>query len=674
MGSFLDKLRTTITETQARQITNLLVKKKESGEITNLEEFRSRLSELTAKLLADHITPSLQLFLGELNQVIDSETFNFMLDRIRDDLETSFIESNSLSDILDAHKTIINNVLIKSIKLGIAELEAKVSTYEFLARNTSGFDNAQFNTFKGAQNLRTSRTDLNFNVLFRDPRTNGLLENDVTLDLIGESILLAGNVSLSVIPKSIRQIFDSTSTQSVSQVAFESSNINNVIDGSDGTFWVYSILQQNAQPKITVKLELDLGNYFDINFVNIQAATIFPMILEELQYIDTNGLVQTLQFTDDITNTPTSVYFNRITTNKLFLIFSQKNALELQYTNKTIADNYDKAVLGQSSNIDIDSIALQVKELITSSRIIQDVLLLPANVDNATQQRVFDYSIGFDNISVGYSTFKQSSVFVSSPVTINSLAQLAIKSKETRPMQLADIISMSSDTYPTEDVGQYFHGSIEYWGILFNYESNAQLIDIDIIPLLPVGVERIYHESLVLGTAITSNINNTGTLMFYTKHFNQNDIDNIKLYRNGTLLTYMIDWVIDDSITNDIVAPSGNPNLVGIRIVNPSLTDFYTVSYTPLISNSRAHPIDVADMSLESSSSFIKIVDLVGDGSVRIGLDNISYVSSKKNDGKVTSYSKIYLAIILRRSSPNENLSPAVQEYLLLTSSTSNGQ
>ena len=182
----------------------------------------------------------------------------------------------------------------------------------------------------------------------------------------------------------------------------------------------------------------------------------------------------------------------------------------------------------------------------------------------------------------------------------------------------------------------------------------------------------------MLSNTVNSNIPNVGILMFYTKHFDNTDILNIKVYRNGTLLTYNIDWLIEDSLTNDVISPSGKPNSVAIRILHPTLTDFYTVTYLPLQSNTRAHPVDTTNIDLQDSNSLIKIIDLVGDGSVRNGIDNILYISPKKNAGKITAYSNIYLSIIIRRNSINENLTSSVEEYLLLSSSNNmdkfNGQ
>ncbi len=662
MGAYLDKLKTTLSDIQSRQITNLLVKNKESGEIGTLEEFRNRLNELTGKLLSEKITPSLELFFGQFDQLINSDTFNFMLERIRDDLEAAFSESNSLSEVLSSHKNIINNVLLKSIQYGVTELESKVNMYEFLASNRLGLNNAIFNTFKASQQSFLDRTSKDSNILFRDPRSKITIIDDAVIDISSESLFLR-NTSELIPVKTVRQIFDEETPQSEDQVGFQSSKIENIIDNSQGTFWSYSILQRTPKSKIFSKIELDLGNYSEINFILIEAANPFPFTLERIEYFDSNNQLQSLTVEEEIFNTPKNIYISHILTNKIFLLFSQSNFIEVQYSIKDNSINYDQAVMSESSLIDIESIETQIKNVITSSKLIKNTFLLPES-KSLVLQKFYDYSIGFDNIKVGRSLFKQNSIFVSSPIAVDRLAQIALKSKEKRPVEISGSISMTSNTYPVVDEGQYFHGSIEYWATSYNYDEQGQLIDIITFPILPIGINRIYHENLILSNQIgNSSIKNAGRLMFYCDHLSEDDISNIKVYRNGTLLIHETDWVIEDFLTNDIAPPSGTPNSVGIKIIFPTSTDFYTVSYSPVISNTRALPIN----SVLGNVSHI--IDQSGDGTVRIGLNNIIYISDHKNGGKVVDNSKLYLSIILRRSSPDEHLSPSVEEYLLSFSS-----
>jgi len=682
MGIYLDKLRSTLTEVQTAQITNLLLKQKDSGEIRNLEEFRAKLTELTSKLLEDKISPSFQLFIGKLETIIDSDTYNFMLERIRDDLETIFNESNTLSEVIDAHINLINNVVLRAIKLGLAELDNKVSMYEFLARDTNGFTGAQFNTFKAIQQLSTSRSAANSTILFTDPRSLSIVENDAIADPIGERLTLGTSENKIIDIKSARQIFDSEATQSEELVQFSNSDINNILDNSLGTYWFYSILQkQQLVDGITSKIELSLSNIVDINFIEFETASSYPMTLVRIDYFDTNNILQSIPINEILTKFK-KVQFNKITTNKLIIVVQQINALELQYEQKPRVNNFVNALSSAKQPVDTDSIETEIRNTITSSRLLNDILAFDDTRTIGSQKKHYDYTIGFDNIRVGYGVYIEESIFTSSQLNVFDLRQIALKAKELRPIEIDGVITMTNDTYPVSGIiadSMYFHGSNEYWALLQNFSDDDLLIDIDTVPLTPIGVERIYHERLVLTHKVhNSTINNAGRLIHYASTLEAN-LDEIDVYRNGTLLVRGDDWDItptnfesvDADLTNDIVSPTGKPNRIFLHIFSPLQTDYYTVSYTPLLSNTRITPHDIftAGDSLQSITSGGIVIDLIGDASATIGQNNIVYINPNKNNGKITSYTKINLIVILRRNSSNLDLTPTVEEYLLLTSS-----
>ena len=168
--NYLDKFRSTLPETQGNQIRKLLRQKRDTGEIVSLDEFRANLAELTQELLAQKITPSLQLFLGEQGDLIASDTYNFMLDRIKDDLEAVFIEATRIDEILNAHNQLIRNVALQTMYLAINELESKVKIYSFLngAGLHQGFDTAQFNTFRLSDSIALGRATPDAPIVYRD--------------------------------------------------------------------------------------------------------------------------------------------------------------------------------------------------------------------------------------------------------------------------------------------------------------------------------------------------------------------------------------------------------------------------------------------------------------------------------------------------------------------------
>jgi len=151
-------------------------------------------------------------------------------------------------------------------------------------------------------------------------------------------------------------------------------------------------------------------------------------------------------------------------------------------------------------------------------------------------------------------------------------------------------------------------------------------------------------------------------LRFYTGDNNSD----VVVYRNGTALTYSVDWDFVESSDPDIgaltntVPGSGSPMKRGIYILNAvQPLDIYTVSYTPVVSNTKTLP---------SETTLLKVVDLIGDQSARITNQNIIILDSQKGSYTV-SYADMYLVILMRRNSAKENFSPAVEEYMLVTGS-----
>jgi hypothetical protein len=673
MGVYLDKLRSTLNDVQSKHITNLLHKQKNSGEISNLEQFRTRLSELTDQILSDKVSPSLEVIFGNLNQVIDSTTYNFMLDRIKDDLESIYSEVNTLDEISAAHSNIINNVVLKAIKFGVSELENKISLYEFLANNQDGFSKSLFNTFSAAQDNRTFRTDSDVGILFQDPRSRELIESDVTIDTLGEKIVLGADFLSYVSVKNISQIFDNEATQSEDIVAFADANINNVIDGAKGTYWTYSILQKQINPTgVTAKFELDLGANTDINFIEIESASIYPMNLIRIEYLDSNGISSNINIFEKLLNRTNRISFAKINAKKIKIVVQQLNALEVQYENKIISDNWDSIMSKNNPELSVDSISDEIHKSITSSKLLETAFMLEPSVIPGVQKKYFDYIIGFDNIRIGYSEYAIESIFVSSSVQIQNLQQIGLKAKELRPLEFGGAINFTEDTYPVGDVG-YFHSSIEYNAILQNFNDKNQLVDINIISLLPTGVTYINHERLFLSSKVgITDIPNVGVLRFYVSHFMPEQKADIKVYSNGTLIVIDTDWIIEAyPFTNDNIPPNGLPNTMGIRILRPNLNDFYTVSYMPLLSNTRANPINLDNINIEFDTGTymptgIKIIDLIGDASATIDKNNIINISSQKHNGQTIAYTKLNLTVILRRNSINNHLSSAVDEYTLL--------
>jgi len=144
MGQYLERFADTIGKTQTKQILKLLNKKRNSGQIRTLEEFSKQFENLVRELQSTVLTPSLKIWMANKEEFTDSESHNFMLERVQDDLEAAFQEANNIDNIQHSHEAIVRDVILKNLRAGLAELQAKISLYEFINKDTRGFDSAIF--------------------------------------------------------------------------------------------------------------------------------------------------------------------------------------------------------------------------------------------------------------------------------------------------------------------------------------------------------------------------------------------------------------------------------------------------------------------------------------------------------------------------------------------------
>ena len=97
-----------------------------------------------------------------------------------------------------------------------------------------------------------------------------------------------------------------------------------------------------------------------------------------------------------------------------------------------------------------------------------------------------------------------------------------------------------------------------------------------------------------------------------------------------------------------------------IRISNvTSLLDIYTVSYTPLVSNS---------YSGTSNTGLLQTIDLTGDNCAKIVKNNFIKIDKTRLSYNI-GYMDTYLMIIMRLNTANQNYSPHLEEYMLVSGS-----
>jgi hypothetical protein len=328
--------------------------------------------------LAERITPTLKLFDAIPGADTSSEQYNEMLDRIRDDLEAGFAEADNIDAVINAHNNLINTVALKSLRYGINELESKISLYEFLNKSIKGFDNALFNTFRESLNNVTSRADSAASLTYIDPlKKEGIdVDENAEVDLVGERLILGPTIKNYLKIREVQWLSNSNSIRSELNVAFSNSKLSNLIDNQNNTYWVEPILLSKIRTSgVPMEICLSLNASQDVNFVEIEPASNFPMVLTGIDYFDSNNSRQSSDTVEIIVNGPTRINFGKITSRCVILKFRQDNYKEIQFKKKPGESNFHKAVLGQSSNtVDKDSVTEDLQELLSSDFILTDAM------------------------------------------------------------------------------------------------------------------------------------------------------------------------------------------------------------------------------------------------------------------------------------------------------------
>lgn len=643
MQKYLSKIGSSIAKNQFARLARILDDQQRSGHFATIEQFQNRLNTLMADLFQKKISPLLTQFLAIPGLQIDSETYNFMLDRVEDDLYIAFEEALKIEEILNSHQLVIRDIILRNLKHALGDLEAKVSAYEILAVLPYEFTKFLYDHFTRAASTRLKRT-IDTDILFVDPRleTKILATSDANIDQVGKYLTLPEDEVIWISVLHVRQIFDSEAVFTENDVEPEEIKLSNLIDERLGTYWTRLYLfEDSTQASVKTKLEFDFGGIKEINFVEIEPALIRKIDLESVSYIDRNDVLVTINDTSqEIEHHRTKIIFRKIAAKKVILTFENENSLYKSYDTQTSEDTlYD--VL---SNPVLDQLGL--------SQVVEQ---------NSFAGRQFQ--IGFDNIRFGLVAFKETGIFISNPILFDLPARtLGLSINELRPSALTSSplsISYERDTYDDTADSYLRYGSIEYWGIVRGYDSNNNLIATDFISLLPLTKTRVNHERLLLThTYGSSEIEDSGSLMFYTNVSS----GNIQVYKNHetTPLVYNTDWFEASDLT---VSSPGNafPMTFGIRINNPHVRDIYTVCYNPIVSNVWTPTVAAGGASHQV------VVDLVGDRSIRSFEEYLVLIENSKYGIEVAN-SKLNLMIILRRNSPDKYITPIVDNYLFAAS------
>ena len=677
MGQYLDRFKSQVGQKQTEQILKLLNEQRNSGQIRTVEEFSKKLESLIRDLTSTTIQPISKMYEAEANKEINSESYNYMLDRAQNDLETAFTEAQNISEVQSNHETIIRDVALKNLKAGIAELEARISLYEFLNKDLRGFNNALFTTFRESKENRTFRGTNTFTaILFKDQKVGDITDQDedASVELVGEKLTLAVESSTNYPIRNISQLFDDDTEQSELIVDPPNLSLSNLIDGTKETYWVQSLLYTTPREYVKVKLDLDLGIVREIDHLEIEPATRLPLVLESISYLDHNNVVNVLNIDEQEFVSPIALEFQKISTSRIILTFRNEHPTFSTFQYDPVGNTLTNQSLQQQPGLTTPDLSVlnPILDTLLPSPRVKELLGITSN--EVFTFDGYEFQTGFDNIRLGLSEYNSRSIYVSSPLKLAGAGQIGLKVIEKRPytpVPTGDVL-YTAETYDYLDNNESggtnsrnFLGSIEYWIAKQDFTSTGSLFRTNVFPILPLNTERVHHERLVLNEQTNEDLytKDTGTLNFFTT---STDGD-IKVYRNFQLLSLVVDdlsdgWQVIDDVS--LRTPNQKTRMrFKIRINQPLATDIYTVTYTPVVSSTRSLPSTIEEFAAIGGS---QVVDLSGDLSIRslsgqvISLDHIGEDQSNLD-------SEIYLIIILRQNTANAALSPAVEEYTLLT-------
>lgn len=669
MAKYLTQFRDLITKRQTAQVLNLLNEKKNTGRIRTINEFNAQLNDLVRDILDNELKPFLSIFEARGYEKIDSESFNYMLDRLQDDLTSAFEEASNIGTTVQGHEAIARDIIFKKIREALNDLERRLVAYKFFDQDATGLTNALYSTFKeGGPRIGRGSKEI---LLFTDPRTNTLLdvENDAVLDLGGERLVLSEDKTTYHTITKAEQLFDSTAKQSEVLVEPAFSSLKNMTDGIQGTYWLQSLLFSNPQSAVRIKVALFLGGPRDVNFVEVEPATKNGAILETIEYIDASNEQLTLASPNLFISTRKKVSVNRVHAKKIILTFINyaPRRVEFEY-NEDVVPLFDQAenepLEGYTPSIKL--LTNELDSLVVNSDV-KDILNIVDPSDNNKVFVGYEYTFGIDNVWVGNVEYDDIGVYAAGHITVDKLGRCVLRSTETRPITSGQDIIDTSTTYDLSDTNMV-HSSIEYYVFKKDYDDVGTLLRSAVIPIVPQNIERINHERLLLSEKSSSGVvNDIGNTLLFTNR----TAGDVKVYKNGEELTDVTDggasgW-LDVSDSNDRTPNSGDPMTMKIQVLDPHEGDIYTVSYDILSSTTSIIPETLSEYTTRSGAL---VSDLTGDLSAVLLRDN-SVLINRDLLGVEVAYSDVFMIIIIRRNASTVTVTASVEDFILGTAGES---
>jgi hypothetical protein len=651
-GKFLDSVLSIMPAVQARQISELLADLQVQGQVRDAHEYTTKLQELAVLINADVPRPSFQQIRSIAWHLCSSDAHNIMMQALKNDIEAIFLQTDEIGQRVGDHHSLVLQNLFRDLEKNLNEQEHTIRKLEWLANQNNEFSLALVNSFSSSSLLRIPRSAAGAENLYFDNRTY-LKKNEVelpsaTVDIYAKKLMLATSNEPQLLPVSARLLTDQYSygTELVVEV---DNPIENIIDGTAGTYWTRHVHLQQPVPKVTTVLDLDLGVGKDINYVIIEGATAKPFFIEAIEAVAPDGYRVTLLGTSTEISGRTRIDFNRCLARSIKITFAVYSYDRGEYYIDPTSVLHD-AFEDDNTMDEMDLIAGMgplIQEVLNNDEL-SDI----CNVPDAPVQQIsnYVYSFGLDNIWFGNSQYKDTGIFVSESLNTDNIGVIAVDATE----------KSESGTV---------HNSVEYE--IIKRDTAPALVEAR-FPVPKLGQTTVTSERLILTKREDDSVLNDVGILRFCPYVDPSydtliDLPPVYVYRNGEPLSCGPDFLMAVAIktlaSNEVVfdwkdnfadaATFGNYNITPqkmvIKIINPASNDIYTVSYT----------IRTSDTYTNDNTVWLdphKKIFLSDEGRAYVRRDN--------PDMDITS--KIYLQVTLRRNVAEQSSTPELHEYAVL--------
>ncbi len=596
MSNYLSTWESMIPKSQSDWINRFLQREQDLNGLSP-SEIKQQLLILTKQLSSGSTKTLSQYYPPVENRLIDPEVYNAMLESMAADLEAAFAESINLSQLLAVYQEIYNHRIIGALRSSLNHIESDLQRLWYMQGSSLGFTDVLIGSFMQTSSITPRSAPLG-SILYLDPRTNKMVP-------------VANTASINISSRSLALPVDQQKTVNFTDVKLDTkmienllldreitgSNLKNIIDQKNGTYWILeAITTQPSVAGLDVTLKLDPGSLRDISFIEIQPVSDFPIQVKDLAYENFEGQRSSL-----IDLTQETALQNQI-----------NQPVQLQFSMKQARYLYVRLSQDSFSRITGSSIGLPPP-------LVPDIIALSGQNTPNTQLRIEDqecyrYSIGCDNLLAGSITYLDTGIYVSEIQRRKTCGLIALEVQE-------------------QDLSR--NGSVEYYVFKRDYDGNGNILNSHTFPILPLGLQTIEHEVLMLSQNqnISSQINSVCTLRFKA-------MDGVKVY------------VEDEEIaaSNFSVSPDPTGISTQIKIGRTNSRLHYTVDYQPM------HLTTLVPSYLDNIQG------------PWLGGSNVVHCPVIRSGISVAN-SDICLIIILRSNPNNLPASPRVLNYKLLTSS-----